>query len=428
MSGEKEVTVSIEDYQNSIINKLDASSAAKILFVTPIQVNEIIGTEINCENLEISINNKTLKLSDDLYVNGNLTLTNGMIDIDGNYLSIIGDLVLNGTDVDINNGFLDVSGNLFQKSCKMDINEGFLYIKDDYELTGSSKLIMQKEEDYIHVCDNMLVNTTSNETGLLTNGILEIEGNFSQLGDKYAFVATGNHLVVFDGNIIQTIFFEDPETSYFNSIDTLSSKGINCCYDFYFDLDKICSDSYMISFLKEYDESNCGSDIYTAENVMINYMVNTTKVQYIGRKDLKEYCEGCFASLYECIFSTIIDIVGELGGNNTISISSIANEVATRDNYYYLLGKCNMDDVILPVVEKVKEKVKFVDLVTTIVSTIVGYVGTILTGEASEGIAVGFTVVAGGVLEVVALPEEVVIAAVGVVVAIVASAVAVASS
>ena len=73
---------------------------------------------------------------------------------------------------------------------------------------------MQHKDDYIYVGKDLVINSNIDSTGLFTNGTISIRGNFSQLGNKYSFVATDNHKLIFCGEIIQTIFFESPKTSY----------------------------------------------------------------------------------------------------------------------------------------------------------------------------------------------------------------------
>ena len=66
-------------------------------------------------------------------------------------------------------------------------------------------------DDYVYIEGNVeFINSNIDSTGLLTNGIISIIGNFSQLNSKYSFLATDNHKVIFCGDIIQTIFFESP--------------------------------------------------------------------------------------------------------------------------------------------------------------------------------------------------------------------------
>ncbi len=161
---------------------------------------------------------------------------------------------------------------------------------------------MQHKYDYIYVGKDLVINSNIDSTGLLTNGIISIRGNFSQLGNKYSFVATDNHKVIFCGDIIQTIFFESPKTSCFNRVDAFRSKGINCCYEYKFDIDNICPESNMIAFMKKFrsivSKINSNYDYYDKTNLIINAFVNSAGYQYIGRADLQDCIRGNFGAIY----------------------------------------------------------------------------------------------------------------------------------
>src|SRR4030095_9611895 len=73
-----------------------------------------------------------------------------------------------------------------------------------------------------------------NTNGLLTAGVLEIRGNFSEpdffdgaFSDSSVFAASGNHTTVFSGSGVQSIFFQDPSSalSRFRHLTLSSSTG-----------------------------------------------------------------------------------------------------------------------------------------------------------------------------------------------------------
>ncbi|MDP4147418.1 MAG: hypothetical protein Q8936_23615 [Bacillota bacterium] len=84
---------------------------------------------------------------------------------------------------------------------------------------------MTNEWDYIYVGGNFAICTDYNEIGCLTDGVLEIEGDFSQWGNAYSFAASGNNKVVLDGYDNQLVSMNSSNSS-FAILDCIESSGI----------------------------------------------------------------------------------------------------------------------------------------------------------------------------------------------------------
>ncbi len=134
----------------------------------------------------LTVDSNGYTLSEDLTVTGDVTVSGGILDINGHTLTI--------------NGSLNITGN-------------------------NSRLKMMDAADVVAVDANVTFNGAASD-GYLTAGILRIGGNFDQIGiynntnrsenenadysnNIYSFYASGTHKVVFDGTVAQTVRLTD---------------------------------------------------------------------------------------------------------------------------------------------------------------------------------------------------------------------------
>ena len=122
-----------------------------------------------------------------------------------------GDLYLNGGTLNVNGKKLTVQGNLIQYSGTLYVNAGQVDIGGDYRLqreviasNGTKSyersfgyLRMINATDYVKVDGDFITHSDKYHSGYLTNGILEVKGNFQQKyysgnsDSNYNFYATG---------------------------------------------------------------------------------------------------------------------------------------------------------------------------------------------------------------------------------------------
>jgi RHS repeat-associated protein len=127
---------------------------------------------------------------------------------------------------------LTVNGSVNMLDGVMDVNGGKLFIHGNFEINNTSRFYMKDSSDYVCIDGNFSSRQTYSiqftiDVPLLTDGILEIKGDFSQVGNYANFEATGNHLVVFSGTNIQNISFDNVELSHFQMMDVSRAKKIN---------------------------------------------------------------------------------------------------------------------------------------------------------------------------------------------------------
>src|SRR5258708_31463941 len=74
-----------------------------------------------------------------------------------------------------------------------------------------------------------IASSSSNSTGL-TNGVMLVGGNFTQVtGSSLNFVASGTHKVVLNGGAAQTVTFGSPGASTFGNLDVANTAGgVHC--------------------------------------------------------------------------------------------------------------------------------------------------------------------------------------------------------
>ncbi len=166
-------------------------------------------------------------LDRDFYINGTLTTTKNF-DVSGNTISV-GSYYLNNGISKINGGQLLVNKNMYIQ------NEGAL------EMTNP--------KDYVCVSDSFSIYSTADHSELLTDGVLEIRGAFSQqnrYSDKNDFTPSGNHTTILSGKkgtgnskYIQSVRFSQPNANKFNHL--ILKRSLDK-YAFSHSLDQICND------------------------------------------------------------------------------------------------------------------------------------------------------------------------------------------
>lgn len=142
-----------------------------------------------------------------------------------------GDLILEEDALDLNGHTLTITGNLIHSSGIVNVNGGTLDVKGDYRIQredgyhSKGKLIMTNESDIVRVAGDFVMQSTVSHKDCLTNGVLEIGGDFLQnKGSAVNFQASGNHTVVLNGSDEQTVSFTSYEYSMINNLKITNSS------------------------------------------------------------------------------------------------------------------------------------------------------------------------------------------------------------
>ena len=153
---------------------------------------------------------KDFKLTSDLETYGDVVLESGMLDLNGHKLDIKGSFTQPGGTLTVNGGTLEVDGDYrIQTANPVDGSYG----------ESSGVLEMTNSADHVLVKGNFVTQSTQGHGGCLTNGTMELKGDFGQMnGIEWNFDASGNHKVIFNGDGNQTVSFATPY-SYFANVD-----------------------------------------------------------------------------------------------------------------------------------------------------------------------------------------------------------------
>jgi hypothetical protein len=127
-------------------------------------------------------------------------------------------------------GALFVTGNLTITDPGANFNAGgqATSITGNLTTTVQGTLTMTNPGDVIVVLGNVLFDGAS-ETGLLTNGVLQVQGSFTQLGTTTSFAAGGSHTtqLVWSGvGPTPMVSFADPVNSRFQNLDVTSAATL----------------------------------------------------------------------------------------------------------------------------------------------------------------------------------------------------------
>ncbi|MCI6616858.1 dockerin type I domain-containing protein [Ruminococcus sp.] len=137
----------------------------------------------------------------------------------------------NLSTLDLNGHTLTINGSL-QHSGTIDINGGTLDVKGDYTITDGY-LKMTNPQDKVIVGGNFTIEAERDHTNYLTDGTMEIKGNFTQQGTYYAranFNCTNNHKVILNGTNKQIIHFNST-SSHFNILELTKDKETGYIFD-----------------------------------------------------------------------------------------------------------------------------------------------------------------------------------------------------
>lgn len=116
-------------------------------------------------------------------------------------------------------GDLIIGGGVF------DLNGHNYRIKGNLTISNGS-LNMTNEKDHLIVEGDFATASTLNHTGKLTNGIMEVKGNFTQTGGANAFTAGSGHKVVFNGTKQQEVSLASPTTCCFGGLELANTAGV----------------------------------------------------------------------------------------------------------------------------------------------------------------------------------------------------------
>ncbi len=168
----------------------------------------------------------------------------GDFDLNENTLTVTGDLTEYSGKIVVNNGLLDVKGNYQHTDGDLRLTGGSVKVGGDYRLQGieeneegqlvygnsSGNIRMTNENDYFLVNGDFYTQSVHNLwTNELTEGTLELKGNFTQLVGNATdnFNSRDNHKIILSGAGHQEIFFEAPTSSGFNILSKVTGTDVN---------------------------------------------------------------------------------------------------------------------------------------------------------------------------------------------------------
>ena len=188
------------------------------------------------------------------------------------------DLTLGGTftlssKVSLNGFTLNVKNIQTKDYGELNVDGGRVNCNKDFTINSKGKFYMNNPTDSVIVGGNFTTSSIYSHNGSLTEGLLEIKGDFTQNGTSTSFVATGNHTVLLSGKTFtsgrvykQSITFSSPGNSYFNKL--IVTKPISY-YNFNADYTTIC---------KEYIEDFVDIEPPTKVTELTAVTVGTTNV------------------------------------------------------------------------------------------------------------------------------------------------------
>lgn len=131
---------------------------------------------------------------------GNLYINGGTFNLNEQTLHVNGNVIVSDGTFKINGGTVDISGDLRIQRRNTDSSGNVSYSG------GYGYLNMTNENDYVMVGGDFITSSYYSHSGYLTEGTLEVKGNFTQVsGNDSNFYASGNHITILRGDKLQTI-------------------------------------------------------------------------------------------------------------------------------------------------------------------------------------------------------------------------------
>ncbi len=142
-------------------------------------------------------------------------------------LNQVDDLTITGSVTLGASNFVNNSLTITGLTAQLDIGANTLNVGGDLTVDAGGLLKMISSSATVLVNGNALFDG-GNETGLLTNGNLNVRGNFTQANSvsKSSFAASGNHTLVLDGTSPQTVTMPDSLLSHAGNLFITNTTGI----------------------------------------------------------------------------------------------------------------------------------------------------------------------------------------------------------
>ncbi|WP_010251290.1 dockerin type I repeat-containing protein [Acetivibrio cellulolyticus] len=202
-----------------VFNELEIKNETGIRFDMSIGIRKMKGNYKVIGELGLAIE---LPLAEDVKIEGDLKYVGSNLDLGGHNFIVTGNFTqtsgYHNSILNVNKGKLEVHGNYtINTDAKF---EGYSY----------ATLQMTNEEDYVYVGGDFTTYSMGDHSDYLTAGTLEIKGDFNQTSNPLNFAASGTHKTILSGDTVQTVTFENPETSSFNVLKL--TKPIDTGYIF----------------------------------------------------------------------------------------------------------------------------------------------------------------------------------------------------
>ncbi|MBO4981087.1 MAG: PKD domain-containing protein, partial [Lachnospiraceae bacterium] len=177
-SGQEKQTISIQDSECFAIVELKNYSQEGVYSEKTFAKKELI--QNGCK---LSLGNNAQiwdwKLTSDYVCQGDLTIGDGVVDLNGHTLTVTGDLLQSGGDIKINGGALIVNGN-----------------------AQVSQFTMQNAKDTVLICGDLVMKLNHISAEEMSDGVLEVQGDLALQSAGTGGI--GNTLLVFSGEDTQT--------------------------------------------------------------------------------------------------------------------------------------------------------------------------------------------------------------------------------
>jgi formylmethanofuran dehydrogenase subunit C/murein DD-endopeptidase MepM/ murein hydrolase activator NlpD len=234
LSGDTTQNITFEDNNHSFFNELEILNTTEngVVWLSDYNVTTLTASDIKLAPMTIS--HRALTLYHDVIIAGDLTVSGG-VNLNGYTLMVEGDLIHSAGNLSVAGGTLVINGDYRIQTPSA--SEG--------EYTFSTgRLVMTSPADYVVVNGDFYTDGQGNyvrtcgggtcsgkNVSLLTAGLLELKGNFTQQSSStesshvpyYNFQTSGTHKVVLSGDTTQNITFEDGSQSFFNELEILNT-------------------------------------------------------------------------------------------------------------------------------------------------------------------------------------------------------------
>ncbi|MBR1815481.1 MAG: PKD domain-containing protein, partial [Lachnospiraceae bacterium] len=334
LNGDKLQNITFKEYISISILEIDNHSEEGVVASEPFEKGELItnGCRFRYDGVDGEIG---WKLNGDEEYDGDLTIIDGTLDLNGHTLTVHGSLNQISGEVHLNGGHL-----IIDNDCNiMDISG------TDGHALGNGILRMDNANDVLDIYGNFSFCSKYN-SGYITDGCINLYGdmNLYFCSNFYSIEMSGNSTINFAGDTQQNIYrcTSNYGKVVLNNVNSNNTLPVNSDCVVYVlgkinTTDKVFNEPIYIKSFTEFKDNEYGGSIYIADNIYLSRDIIIRGDLHIVNASLRGGNIYCYGDLY-------VDKSTATSNNIILSGASVQNIIITSSGKLDTLTIDNTSD------------------------------------------------------------------------------------